>query len=280
MPDLYRKFIYTLFIALLVSASWSCNIINPQETIPTYIHIDSFLFEGGKLHDIQNVTVYYEGRSAGSFDLPCTIPIITTGTTGKLELAPGILVNGRNERPLTYPFYKMVVSTLTAQPGKIVYLTPKTGYYDSVKFTVISNFDAGLTKFTPIGGTTNLVIAPADSAFEGLCGAVFLNSAADSSIDSSSHSFPIKAGAATFIEFDYKTSTPFAVGLRAIATNISYMSYLGGVAPNDRWQKFYLNATAFATSYPASDYTFYIKAALDGRTSGRLLIDNIRLVSF
>ncbi|GAA4467268.1 hypothetical protein GCM10023093_22810 [Nemorincola caseinilytica] len=283
MFEFYRRSVYILLIAFVISASWGCNIINPQEKIPTYIHIDSFVLDGGKLHDINNVTVYYDGRSVGSFDLPCTIPVITTGPTGKLELAPGILVNGRNDRPLTYPFYKMAISTLNEQPGKIVYLTPSTSYYDSVKVTVISDFEAGITKFAKWGGTTSLVAVTADSLkLEGTAsGAVFLNTFSDSSIDSTIHAFPIRTGAA-FIEFDYRSSTPFAIGLQAKlgTTYTSGIAYMAGIYPSDGWHKFYLNVTGFVSQYPADSYNMYIKAALDGRTSGRLLIDNIKLVTF
>lgn len=283
MPDVYNKGKWVLLIFTVIFSSWGCNIINPQEQIPTYIHIDSFKFEGGRLHDIKCVTVYYNGDEIGTFDLPATVPVITSGTSGKLQLAPGILVNGRNERPIAYPFYKNHLSTLTSQAGKVVTIVPETGYFDSVKFYTISDFESGITKFSKWGGTTYIQTTSADSLkYEGTgSGIVILPSSADSSIDSTTTAFAIKAGIA-FIEFDYKTTTPFAVGLQATLANVISTSptFLAGILPNDRWQKFYLNATGFTSQYPADAYNMYIKAALQGQTNGRLLIDNIKLVTF
>jgi hypothetical protein len=282
MSDIYNKLRYIPIVLLLIYSAVSCNIINPQEKVPTYIHVDSFQFEGGRSHDIKCVWVYYNNAPVGAFDLPATIPIITSGT-GTLQLAPGILVNGRNERPLVYPFYTLDISELKEQPGKIVTITPKTRYYDSVKFTTISDFESGISKFAQWGGTTSLVVVTADTLkYEGTgTGAIFLNSSADSSIDSTATPFRIGNGAA-FIEFDYKSSTPFALAMQANLGTLysSSPTYLAGILPNDRWQKFYLNVTGFVSQYPADTYHLYIKAALQDQTSGRLLIDNIKLVTF
>jgi len=283
MYNFYRRLKGLFILLAILSCGIGCNIINPSEQVPTYIHIDSFQMTGGASHDIQCVWVYYNNNPVGSFDLPCTIPVITSGTSGTLQLAPGILVNGRNERPLAYPFYKLHTEELTTQPGKVITINPITSYFDSVRFTTISDFESGITKFAKWGGTTDLVAVTADSlTYEGNgSGAIFLNSAADSSIDSTAAPFVVRQGAA-FIEFDYKTTTPFAMGMQANLGTLytSSITYLAGILPNNRWQKFYLNVTGFVTNYPADNYNLYIKAALQEQTSGVLLIDNIKLVTF
>ena len=266
-----------------MAATDSCNVINPSEPVPTYVRIDSFEFTGGGLTDIKCVTVYYNGDNIGSFDLPAVIPVLTSGSNGTLQVAPGILVNGRNERPAAYPFYKMASMTLPEKPGQIINYVPKTSYYDTVKITKISDFNSGITQFSKHGGTTTIrVVTDPSLVFEGAgSGAVYLTSAADSSIDSTIKSFPIKQGY-SFLEFDYKTTTPFAIAIKANLGSLysSSITYLGGVLPNDKWQKFYLNLSGFTTNYPADSYHFFIKAALQDQTSGVLLIDNIKLVTF
>ena len=47
---------------------------------------------------------YYNNNPIGAFDLPCTIPVVTTGASGTLELAPGIAMNGQNDLLAAYPF--------------------------------------------------------------------------------------------------------------------------------------------------------------------------------
>jgi hypothetical protein len=284
MSKIYTRSAYILLSVTTILLSWGCNIINPAEKIPTYIHIDSFQFEGTQSHDIKCAWVYYNNNPIGAFDLPCTVPIITSGTTGELQIAPAILINGRNERPVAYPFYTIDVSTLETRPGEIVYRTPKTKYFDSVRFFTISDFEAGITKFAKWGGTTGIIAVTADSLkFEGTgTGAVFLGSSADSSIDSTSTGFTIPSGA-SFIEFDYKSSIPFAFGMQGFLTSSfsTNVEYLAGVSPNDKWQKFYLNTTGYVNNHVGGTYYLYLKTSMpSGQTNGRLLIDNIKLVTY
>ena len=126
--------------------------------------------------------------------------------------------------------------------------------------------------------------ATADSLrFEGTgSGVVYLNSAADSSIDSNTVAFQIPNGA-SFIEFDYKSSVPFTLGMQGYLTSgfASSIEYLAGVNPNNQWQKFYLNTTAFVSRHAGGNYYLYIKTSVPaGQTSGRLLIDNVKLITF
>jgi hypothetical protein len=283
MAYIYRKLFYFILLVVVMGATYGCNIINPSEPIPTYVRIDSFEFTGSGLTDIKCITVFYNGNNIGSFDLPAVIPVVTSGNGGTLQVAPGIIVNGRNERPATYPFYKMAFLSLPEKPGEIINFIPKTNYYDSVVITKISDFNSGITQFSKASGTTSLrVVTDPSLVLEGTgSGAVYLNSSADSSIDSTIKSFPIKQGY-SFLEFDYKTTTPFTVGVKANLGTLysSNINYLAGVLPNNKWQKFYLNLSGFTTNYPADSYHFFIKAALQDQTNGVLLIDNIKLVTF
>lgn len=267
-----------------------CNIINPKEQTPTYIHIDSFIFQPNPLlvnisssHYINSVFAYYNNNLIGEFDLPVTFPVITNGQ-GTLELSPSIPVDGRNDVLLDYPFYKIDTSTLTPQPGKIIHYTPSTSFFTSIKYTIISNFDYGLTNFSKWQGNISMINVSADSLrFQGGgSGAIYLNAVGDSSIDSTIFSYPIPLQNA-FIEFDYKSSIPFYVGLQANLSSLvsSDPNFLSGISPSDHWQKFYLKVSEFAQQAQGTSYTFYIKAVLgSGQTSGRLLIDNIQLVTF
>jgi hypothetical protein len=283
MSKLYTNTVVVFLLLLTSVLQWSCNVINPAEKVPTYIHIDSFSFESSDLHDIRYAWVYYNNNPVGAFDLPANVPIMTSGD-GTLQITPGISINGRAERPLGYPFYKIYSTTLKEQPGKIQTILPTTGYYDSVKFTVISEFEGGITKFSKTTGTTSINTTSADSLkLEGSgSGIVILSSAADSSEDSTRTFFNVPTGAA-FIEFDYKTSVNFTVGINGMlgSSVVTPVNYLAGILPNSKWQKFYLNITSFVSTYPGGNYYLYIKTTLPaGQSSGRLLIDNIKLVTF
>ena len=281
-----------MFLGCFMLLTVGCNLINPHENIPTYVHVDSFVFTStpnvniSTSHSITSVYAYYNGVNIGSFDLPCTIPVMASGT-GTLSLAPAIIQDGLNSLVSLYPYYTTDDYSLTAQPGKIITHNPTTQYYKDIKKTVISDFSFGNTNFGLITGNRQMIsVFNKDSlVFEGdASGEIILQAVGDSSIDSSKVqiTIPLNQNQA-YIEFNYKSTIPFYVGLSASLSNYVTTDpyYLAGINPIDHWQKFYLQVTDFASRAQATTYTFYIKAVLGkGQTNGRLLIDNIQLVTF
>lgn len=279
-------------LSAIVLLGFGCNIVNPTEIVPTYVRIDSFVVERNPLmfpplstsHNINNISVYYNNSPIGNFDLPATIPVMATGN-GKLQIAPGIVIDGRNDLITQYPYYTLDTLDLVAQPGKTITHVAKTKYYTFTKPQEIAYFDLGATDFSKWGGNKVMVAVTDDSlVFEGGgSGAIYLTAVGDSSIDSSSRLLTIPLNGASYIEFNYNSTIPFYVGMQANLSNVFYSSpyFLAGIRPNYKWQKFYLNVSSFAAQYQATSYNFYVKAVLaDGQSSGRLLLDNIQLITF
>jgi hypothetical protein len=293
MLNIYKRIINLILFVCAAFIWQSCNVINPVEPTPTYVHIDSFIFKanpslaGDNLpltHQITNVVVYYNENPIGSFDLPCTIPVITSGSSGALLIYPGINMDGLNNMTTPYPFYMSDTFTLQTQPGKIITHEPVTEFYSDIKVQPISDF-LGLTNFVWAGGNIPMGITHDSLGGEGSsAGVIIFAGAEDSSIDSSVKTFTIPVGTAdAFIEFDYQSSLPFYVGMSAnLSTFItSGAYYLTGIYPSATWQKFYLNAIDFSNTYPATSYNFYIKTSMPaGQTYGKLLIENINLITF
>jgi len=116
------KHTYTIFIAgfLLLMAS-ACNIINPAEPVPSYVHIEkinlstTYSPEGSNSSKIADAWVYMDGSLLGCFELPVTFPVIGTGTHS-FTIKPGIKVNGIAATRAPYPFFNSYdkIVTLTA----------------------------------------------------------------------------------------------------------------------------------------------------------------------
>ena len=309
MSKIFTRCRCLLFLFCVALFSQACNIINPHEVTPTYVHIDSFHFVQNPAahlfsaytgnptsnlapttHAIGSVWVYYNENPIGIFDLPVTFPVMASGTQG-LQLAPVIAVNGQNNMVNAYSYYALDTTTLVANPGHIVNYTPKTEFYGDVKVKTIANFEGtGDTNFALWRDGQVMQLAKDDSLVcDGLAsGEIILKAVGDSSVDSTKKTFPIPDGPA-FIEFDYKSTIPFYVGLQANLSNkiTSTPNFLTGVSPNSGagWQKFYLEVDGFTAEAQSGisgvTYNLYIKAVLaDGQTSGRLLIDNIQLVTY
>ena len=277
---------------------WSgCNVINPVEPTPTYVHVDSFSYKDNpylsiqpytRSHNITTVWVYYNNNLIGEYDLPATFPIITDGTNkGKLELFPGIIINGLNNSVDMYPFYQPDTSfTVVQNPGKSTTYKPVTQYYADTKIFHINNFDAGtIMNFGLYAGNINIfkINSPDSLLFEGgAVGSIYMSSPGDSSVDSTVR-FAIDSSVSAYIEFNYKSDVPFFVGMSSNLNSTigSAPYYLAGISPSSTWQKFYLNITAFLAQYHGVNYNFCIKTSLPStQTTGRLLIDNIQLVTF
>jgi hypothetical protein len=291
MRNIYKKVIYLVLIVCFGWLGHGCNIVNPPEQVPTYIHIDSFHFiRNPKFYDITGshqvttVWVYYNNNPIGTFDLPCTIPIVMNGDAkGTVQMAPGILVNGMNSTVPAYPFYTIDTFQFNANPGKIINHTPVTQFSSGAKITKLSYFE-GTVDFLPLDGTLPITNVSDDSlVFEGLkSGSILLASSSDSAIDGSAIPFPIPFSQRAFIEFDYKTDIPFYVGLQANEGTISSTPYfLAGINPSSTWKKFYMDAEDFVAHYQGTGYNFFIKASLPAdKGRGRVLLDNIQLVTF
>ncbi len=283
---------YFPVILLLGCLGQSCNVKNPKEPTPTYIHVDSFTFTNNKnitglslSHQIAAVTAYYNNNPVGTFDLPATFPVITNGT-GKLSLYPVILLDGFNNFLAPYPFYAPDTFTFSEQPGVIINRIPKTHYFDSTKHYLNCNFDLASIYFSPINSTVPILTSfDKPDIFEGNgAGKISLSLPNDTLSECISFStFNIPAGVDAFIELNYKCTVPFYLGLKSSLNNSTtyYQRYLSGVYPSDHWQKFYLSIKDFAAQYTGDYYTLYIKAVLPaGTASGTVLLDNIQFVYF
>src|SRR5438067_12211826 len=101
------KFILPCMAIMLFT---SCEIINPSEDIPSYLHVESFSVttnnetQGSNSSKITDVWVTVDGKALGTYELPATLPVLATGSHDVI-LSPGILINGIAATRTAYPFY-------------------------------------------------------------------------------------------------------------------------------------------------------------------------------
>ena len=279
-------FITSCFLAL------SCHVGSHVQA-PTYVHVDSFHFvqnplAGSKIatHQVTEVWAYYNDVLIGAFDLPANIPVITNGNAaGRLSLSPGIVVDGMNNLLGVYPFYQPDTFSFTAQPGNVITHNPVTEFYTDAKFDAISHFN-----YSVVAGTS-FVLAGAGVAMSlgtdpvmGKVGVVNFSMTGNDTVSKniSVDSILIPLNVPAYIEFDYKSSVPFYVGMDSYLPPFpSATQWLAGINPRDHWQKFYLSVADLAAQNQASYYYFHLKASLPaGQQSGVFEIANVQLVTF
>lgn len=287
-----RLKILLFLIPVLISVA-GCNVINPVESIPTYIKIDSFHFvindpakEGSAAHGISSVWIYYNNNPVGVFDLPCNVPVITQGDKGTISVVPGITLNGLVDLQPQYPFYEFDTTTFISNPGKIQQYTPKGSYIASAKFPYKEDFEVGnsfqafnadLSNDTTIRRTTYK-----DYVFQGGgSGLIELSADFPTSESICNTGFPVPQGEA-YIEINYKCSVPFEVGLyNTLNEGVDVYEYIMGVKATDTWKKIYIELGTFTGKNKGKDHKVMIKTGLpEGQSSGYVALDNIKVVTF
>lgn len=281
------KIINLFFVTIIWWSVQGCNIVNPPEDIPTYIHIDSFTFNnpdplrtGSASHAIGSVWVYYNNSSIGVFDLPADVPVIAKGR-GALQIAPGVTQNGLQSYQGAYPYYLMDTFAFDAAPTQTFHHKPQTQYIQSALFPWMEDFETA-SKFTPLT-TDGINIIPVDGSdpYMGTkYGLISLPNAGDSTEVISQIAFD-KPSSATFCELDYKSDVTVYMGLVAVTSTTAYSPYyIIALKPNAEWKKIYINLATYMGNNPALKYYVVLKAALPaGQQSGYAAFDNIKIVT-
>jgi hypothetical protein len=280
-------FFYFLIIGSICMMIYSCNIINPAETIPSYIKIDKIDFsvspgQGTVSSNITDAWVYIDDQPMGCYPLPAKFPVLQEGSH-KISIYAGITVNGIAGARSVCPFYKPWTQTVNLVKDSVVELHPATTYYDETKFSFIEDFEDGglLFEKSPLSDTMIIQSLPSE-AFEGTySGIITLDNTIDTFECKTIFSYVLpKASSPVFVEMNYKTNNEFTVG---IYSNLSGYSIRAGVLvvnPSSTWRKIYINLTgAVSRENTAIDTKIFIAANKASDVSnGVILLDNIKLI--
>ena len=120
---------YLLFFLLCLLG---CEIINPEETIPSYIEINQFNLntnydQGTNSNKIEDVWVFIDDNLQGIYALPAILPVLKEGKH-KIELKAGIKKNGISASRGYYPFYTSYIDSVEMKYDSIVKINPSITY--------------------------------------------------------------------------------------------------------------------------------------------------------
>lgn len=275
----------------LVSAVFftSCELYNPAEPIPAYVHIQQFTLttdyptEGTNSHKITDAWVYVDDQTIGCFEMPVTFPVLAEGVH-KIKIIPGIKVNGISANRGQYPFYTAYEQTVDFKVGTTINLSPTTTYKSTTSFDLLEDFE-GASYFsittnsdTTLQTTTNVAdvfemtysgIAYADQTrpfFE--CASIPLTSVLP------------HGGAPVFLEMNYKCNYQFTVSVIASGASSTSQFAAINVNPSDTWNKMYVYLTP-TVSGTSSANTYKMVFGMHNVTnadSAVMLLDNIKVI--
>jgi hypothetical protein len=283
--QLYKKsiFLSVFFVVLFFS---SCEIINPEETIPSYLSIDTIRLEvtsGSNSSKITDAWVYVDDQPIGAFELPAKFPVLVDGKH-KLFIKAGIKVSGIAETRGAYPFYEGYTTEINFIKDSIIKVNPIVHYFSTTQFHIDEDFESSGELFekttnsdTTLDKTNNI-----NDVFDGnYSGIVHLTTAKNFFECKSIESFKFPTGGKPiYVEIDYKNDFPFNVGFIANYSQSAQQLSVLTLKKSDNWNKIYVNLTDAVSYYSdANNFNIFIKASLpDSISEGSLHFDNIRLV--
>ncbi len=288
-----KNFTLSFVIVALLVAFGSCRKFEGDQSIPAYLRIDSASLQtdysqfGSNTHKITDSWVYVNDQLIGAFEHPATFPVLARGDN-KLEIRPGIKLNGISATRVPYPFYRpFILTDFTFFEDSIVSVSPEFIYYDNTLIPWKEDFEdisISLEK-TARSDTTIRKTAPHDpdayssehSAYSGL---IHLKGSVKTFQIATAESFALPGlGRPVFLEIDYKCDKPFGVGL--IVEEFGTITFLPLVIVNtsEIWNKIYINLGPNISLYSSSArFKPYFEGNLDSEEEARFFFDNIKLV--
>jgi hypothetical protein len=288
-------------IILVASVFISCEKFEGNQTVPSYIQLDSFQLinnpnvELGVLtENFTDVWVYADDQLIGAFELPTFhIPILLEGAH-KLTLYPGIKYNGISGtrgpnlfiEPAEYENFNLIIdSVIKIDP-------PEVMYFSSTVLSWSEEFETSLISLKPTTNSdTSLQFYPYNPfhpLYGNASGVAYLTDEnpvleVTSENDDEPFGFELPSNSAPVVlEIDYNTNNSFIVGLIITEVNIQITQHpvvvvnpSGGV-----WKKIYVNFTPTVNDNSNADYyKVFIRADKSSDVNeATLLFDNIKLI--
>jgi len=269
---------------------YGCDIINPDETIPSYLYIDTFTFscspdQGYPSSKITDGWVYANNVFIGAYELPATIPVLSEGETDIIVYA-GIKENGISGTGMIYPFYNGYTITKTMTKALTDSIFPSTIYKPTTAIKFVKRFDFNIgNDFNNAGGDVTLTTTTSpDLVFEGAQSgmAVFTGDADTLRTAASGLLFPTQDHL-LFLEMDYKSDVQFEIWVTCHTNSGAVISdYVLTITKKDFWNKIYVNLNTelqFFSQYDPETYDLEIRAIESkGTDTATLYIDNLKII--
>lgn len=274
----------------------SCSKFEGAQTVPAYLQIDTIFqntdynTEGENSHEITDVWIYVDDQQLGVFEIPAMFPVLASGKH-KLEIRPGIKLNGISSTRTPYPLLKpIVIENFEFFPDSVQEMNNLTfTYYDNVTFAWIEDFEiSSLTiQETSTSDTAIKRTLPAEnpeaylSSTSSFSGQINVTEEKPYYSGWSFFSYVLpKLESPVLLELDFKTDTYVTVGL--------LVHYPGGYESkplvilnhSDEWNHIYINFTPTVSQYSnAIDYKVHFEAGLEsGSSKSNIYLDNIKLI--
>ncbi len=281
-----KHMIYLLLLGVLLLG---CDVINPDETIPTYVKIDGIQIQdrNGDImtSSVQGASLSLGGTDAvelvGVFRLPVVAPLLVD-QDGELFILPSVEVDGQVSQLYSYPFYKNFSVPLSALPGDTVDLGMlTTTLTDTFNRLLNENFEGGSSFTLSVDSSASFNIQT-DQVSQGIYSGLLRLEAPQKSVNLTSGSpMLLDFNKPTYVEFDYKSNSNFGVSLIYQSAGSPTLEEAGitGVKASDEWNTAYVKIDDNAGFLQAEKYFLSFKLIREEGQSApsEVYLDNVRV---
>lgn len=278
----------TWLVLLLVVVG--CDVINPEETLPTTLLVEPFQFEslpgqGTADNKISEVWVFAKGSLLGVYTPPVNVYYLGTGPT-TFTFRPGIRNNGIANDAIIYPMFTGDTFNLEASPGTNYTITPQIGYVPGTVFGFMADFELD-NPFTDNRDTVTAsqLVRSATDVYEGqFAGEIIMSE--EAFLIEVGHVVPISGlrsdGTPSYLEFRYKSEVEMSIGLLGInldGQSASYFFYL--VNPSPEWNMLYIELTDQIAISGFDSYKILFRSLYPTTATApehHIFLDNIKVV--
>ena len=263
---------------LLVLLLTACEIINPEEDIPSFISIEEFEHSDVGTAKIVDAWVYIDNEIQGIYSLPNTIPILKNGEQ-KLYIAPGIKENGISATRTNYPFYVWHQEEVNLSPQDTTQINPTTSY--------ISNCIHWEENFNGAGSSFHQNLFKYNVNLISDTSVITTNGHGEIILDGDKVRFEcttdplfMPKDRRVYLEMDYKCNTPFLVNLYKFAPTYAIPNTVMLLNEQEEWNKIYIYLSDhIAPHTDANDFALSFLMFRDSTLEkSELLIDNVKVL--
>ncbi len=266
---------YKFLITLIIFGLFSCEVINPNEDIPSYIKINNFNVDEVGTAKITDAWVYIDNELQGIYELPNTIAILKKDNQS-LFIAPGIKENGISASRKKYPFYVWHQEDVFLTPNDTITINPFTNYRENCihfedDFTTGTFFQNELLPGLEISTDTALMIG------SGYGTAILDGSTNVFSCTSEPQNLP--KDREVYMEMDYKCNSEFYVNLYKFGPEYALPVPVMLLNPKEDWNKIYINLTNVISGESEILFSLSFFMLKDSTlTQSELNIDNVKIL--
>jgi len=281
-----------------------CDTNRAEE--PAYVRIEALGLEdidgcswaGNSSSYITTAWVSVDGNNLGAFDLPCEIPVISTGGSQHIKVTPGVDINGIAAWRAQYPFYIAHEEDVVLTPGEVLNV-PTSGNANVLHYGgpcldpfMIDHFNSAGMNLSPsqLSDTTMYLITgpnkfPAPNGESNLASGESTLAPGMQRLElitSTLYDLPT-GNEDVYLELDYQTSTEIVIGVIAHRPGEMTQAATATLRPKDYWHHAYINLVTEVSSYPdASAYQIFIGAVRTEEaadTTDVVRLDNLRILT-